>query len=108
MHMTRSRILGLDRTSVMAKHMLERVSRYWHHRAMHQDVAPSLPWWRSQLFGYPVGFLLVIITMLASLVVRIPHFVWTPFCLISVIVGFVWGVGPALVTIALGFLALNF
>jgi signal transduction histidine kinase len=47
-------------------------------------------------------------TMLASLVVRVPHFVWTPFCLITVIVGCVWGVGPALVTLALGFLALNF
>ncbi len=46
--------------------------------------------------------------MVASLLVRVPHFVWTPFCLLFVIVGFVWGVGPALVTMALGFLAFNF
>ncbi|MBO0778159.1 MAG: HAMP domain-containing histidine kinase [Ktedonobacteraceae bacterium] len=93
----------------MAKHALERVSWYlWHHGATHHHTAPSLPWWRSHILGYPVGLLLVVATMLASLPVRGPHFVWTPFCLMFVIVGFMWGVGPALVTMVLGFLAFNF
>src|SRR5216684_7279188 len=98
-----------DRSLEVSIMHVRRVSRYlWCHGALSQDAAVHLPWWRSHFFGYPVGLFLVITTMLASLLVREPHFVWTPFCLISVIVGFVWGVGPALVTIALGFLALNF
>lgn len=85
------------------------VSRYlWCHGALSHDAAVHLPWWRSHFFGYPVGLLLVIATMLASLLVREPHFVWAPFCLMFVMVGFVWGVGPALVTMALGFLTFNF
>ena len=88
---------------------VRRVSRYlWRLGALSHDAAIHLPWWRSPFFGYPVGLLLVITTMLASLLVREPHFVWAPFCLMFVIVGFVWGVGPALVTMALGFLAFNF
>jgi signal transduction histidine kinase len=88
---------------------VRRVSRYlWCHGAMSQDAAIHLPWWRSHFFGYPVGLFLVITTMLASLLVREPHFVWAPFCLMFVIVGFVWGVGPALVAMALGFFAFNF
>src|SRR5258708_6545993 len=80
---------------------VRRVSRYfWCHGALSQDAAIHLPWWRSPFFGYSVGLFLVITTMLSVLVVRVPHFVWTPFCLITVIVGFVWGVGPALVTMA--------
>jgi signal transduction histidine kinase len=74
---------------------------------MSQDAAVHLPWWRSHFFGYPVGLFLVIIGALVRPLVRDPHFMWTPFCLIFVIVGFVWGVGPALVTMALGFFAFN-
>jgi signal transduction histidine kinase len=93
----------------MAKHKLERVSRsFWHQGVMHHDAAPYLPWWRLHFLGYPVGLVLVITTMLASLLVREPHFAWAPFCLLFVIVGFVWGVRPALVTMVLGFLAFNF
>jgi K+-sensing histidine kinase KdpD len=85
------------------------ISRYlWCHGAMSQGAAIHLPWWRSHFFGYPVGLFLVIIAGLVGSFVRDPHFIWTLFCLISVIVGFVWGVGPALVTMALGFLAFNF
>ena len=98
-----------DRPLEVSMMQVRRVSRYlWCHGARSQDAAIHLPWWRSHFFGYPVGLLLVITTMLASLLVREPHFVWAPFCLMFVIVGFVWGVGPALVTMALGFLAFNF
>ncbi len=99
-----------DRPLEVSSMHVRRVSRYlWCHGALSQDAAVHLPWWRSHFFGYPVGLLLVITTLLAiPSVVRVPHFIWTPFCLMSVIVGFVWGVGPALVTLALGFLALNF
>jgi signal transduction histidine kinase len=109
MQRVRLRLFALDRTSMNGKYKLERISRYlWHHGAIHHDVASSLPWWRSLVIGYPVALFLVILTMVASLLGRAPHFVWTPFCLLFVIVGYVWGVGPALVTMALGFLAFNF
>src|SRR5229473_6692730 len=69
---------------------VRRVSRYlWCHGALSQGAATHLPWWRSHFFGYPVGLFLVIIAALVRPLVRDPHFVWTPFCLISVIVGFV-------------------
>jgi signal transduction histidine kinase len=109
MDLTRSHLFNPESTSIMAKHRLESVNRYlWHQRAIYHDAVLSLPWWRSPFFGYLVGLLLVLLTMVASLLVREPHFVWAPFCLLFVIVGFVWGVGPALATIALGFLAFTF
>ena len=97
-----------DRQLEVSNIHVRRVSWYlWCHGAMSQDAVIHLPWWRSPLFGYPVGLFLVIIAALVRPLVRDPHFMWTPFCLISVIVGFVWGAGPALVTIALGFIAFN-
>ena len=46
------------------------------------------------LFGYPVSLFLGIIALLAIPFVNEPSFMWTPFCLMSVIVGYVWGAGP--------------
>src|SRR5258708_17948227 len=98
-----------DRPPEVSIMHVRRVSRYlWCHGTMSQDATIHLPWWRSHFFGYLVGLFLVITTMLASLLAREPHFAWAPFCLLFVIVGFVWGVGPALITMALGFLAFNF
>src|SRR5260370_8184711 len=99
-----------DRSLEVSIMHVRRVSRYlWCHGALSQDAAVHLPWWRSHFFGYPVGLFLVITTLLAiPSVVRVPHFIWTPFCLMSVIVGFVWGVVPPLSTLALGSLPPNF
>jgi hypothetical protein len=100
---------SLERHGDMTKHLLGSVSRsLWHRGIRHRDAAFSLPWWRSQVYGYPIRLVLVIMTMLISLVVREPHFVWAPFCLLFVLVGWVGGVGPALVTLTLGFLAFVF
>src|SRR5260221_14454968 len=79
---------------------VRRVSRnLWCHGLLSQDAAVHLPWWRSHFFGYPVGLFLVI-TMLLVIpsVAREPHFVCSPFCILSVIDVFIWGVGAALVT----------
>ncbi|HEX7735367.1 MAG TPA: HAMP domain-containing sensor histidine kinase [Ktedonobacteraceae bacterium] len=93
----------------MAKPRLESVKRYfWHQRAGHHDAVLALPWWRSSLVGYFVGFVLVFLMTLAVLLVRPPHFVWVPYCLLFVMIGWVWGVSPALVTIVLGFWAFTF
>src|SRR5258708_11732864 len=92
----------------MTKHRLEHVNRYLWPQRRHRDAVLSLPWWRSSLVGYFVGFVLVFLTTFAILLVRLPHFVWVPFCLSFIIVGWVWGVSPALVTIVLGFWAFTF
>src|SRR5258708_4271878 len=92
----------------MTKHRLEQVNRYLWPQRRHGDAVLALPWWRSSLVGYFVGFVLVFLTTLAIFLVRPPHFAWTPFCLSFVIVGWIWGVSPALVTIVLGFWAFTF
>jgi signal transduction histidine kinase len=88
--------------------MRKMIQYLWHHGTSPQDVGVHLPWWRQPFFGYPVGLFLVIVMVLANFLVKQMHFLWTPFCLVTVIVGFVWGVSPALVTMVLGFLAFNF
>ena len=45
---------------------------------------------------------------LARLFVTEPLFVWAPFCLIVVIAGFLWGAGPALLTMTLAILAISY
>lgn len=78
----------------------------WHLRChgantQYTDTFPS--WWHQPFVGYVVGLILVILAALINCLLRVPHFIWTPFCLVSVIVGFLWGVGPALFTMAIGF-----
>lgn len=45
---------------------------------------------------------------LARFFVTEPLFVWAPFCLTVVMVGFLWGTGPALLTMTLAILAINY
>ena len=93
----------------MVKHRPERDNRYgWFQKARQRDAVLDLPWWRSPWVGYAIGLVLVFLTTVASRFVRSPHFVWTPFCLAFVLIGSVWGVSPALVTMVLGFLAFIF
>lgn len=57
-----------------------------------------------------MSFLLVAISMalVRLLFLRNVHFIWIPFCLVSVLVGFVRGTSPALLATLLGFLAFTF
>jgi signal transduction histidine kinase len=68
----------------------------------------ALPWWRSHTVGYVASPILVGILTLARLFVTEPLFVWIPFCLIVVIVGFLWGAGPALLTMTLAIFAISY
>ena len=92
----------------MAKHRLKQVNRYLWPQRRQRDAVLSLPWWRSPLVGSFVGFVLVCLTTFANLLVGPPNFVWVLYCLSFVIVGWMWGVSPALVTIVLGFWAFTF
>ncbi|HEY1353236.1 MAG TPA: hypothetical protein VGF67_26795 [Ktedonobacteraceae bacterium] len=69
-----------------------------------------LSWWHTPLFGYLMSFLLVAIAiaLVRFLFLREVHFIWIPFCLLFVLVGFVWGTSPALLATLLGFLAFTF
>src|SRR5437588_13014306 len=77
------------------------------YRATHTPASIPLPWWRSYPAGYVASPLLVGIMTLARFFVTEPLFVWAPFCLIVVMVGFLWGAGPALLTMTLAILAIN-
>ena len=57
-----------------------------------------------------MSFLLVSlsIALVRFLLIRETYFIWIPFCLVSVLVGFIWGTSPALLATLLGFLAFTF
>jgi signal transduction histidine kinase len=71
--------------------------------------AVHLSWWHAPVFGYLMSFLLVAVVgvLVKFFLLREAHFIWIPFCLVSVVVGFIWGVSPALLATLLGFVAFN-
>lgn len=73
-------------------------------------TALYVPWLHIPTLGYLMSFLLVALAvgLIKFLPVKEIHFIWIPFCLVSVVVGFVWGVSPALLATLLGLLAFNF
>jgi signal transduction histidine kinase len=76
----------------------------YHYAAVH------LPWWHLAPVGYLMSFLLIalVVILIRFLSLKEVHFLWIPFCLVSVLVGSIWGVSPALIATLLGFLAFNF
>lgn len=94
------------RQEMMSRGMIRmrRVNRYlWRHGTNTQRLATRKRRWHQTFVGYGVGLVLVLLAVLLNHFLKMPHFIWTPFCLIAVIVGFMWGVGPALFTMAIGF-----
>jgi signal transduction histidine kinase len=81
---------------------------FQHHRATHASESIPIPWWRTHTAGYVASPFLVVSMTLARLFVTEPLFVWAPFCLIVVIAGFLWGAGPALLTMTLAILAISY
>jgi signal transduction histidine kinase len=81
-----------------------------HSGALSAYAALHLPWWHTPLFGYLMSFLLVLLSfaLVRFLLIRETYFIWIPFCLVSVLVGFIWGTSPALLATLLGFLAFTF
>jgi len=90
---------------------LKDASRYFRHIVTtYQYPMLHLPWWQVPLSGYLVGVLLValVVILVRVLLIKEVHFLWLPFCLVSVLVGSIWGVSPALLATLLGFLAFNY
>ena len=79
----------------------------WHHRSL-----MYLPRWRYPLVGYPIGLLLVGLSLVIGLIearLLIPFsFPGLLLLFVVVLVTLCWGVGPALFTTALSMLALDY
>ena len=71
-----------------------------------------LPWWRKPLLGYLLTVPFISLTMLFPLLfVQVSVYddlVGVPAFLATVLIAWLWGTGPAIVTIVLGILSLNF
>ncbi len=50
----------------------------------------------------------LVVVLIRFFLIKEVHLLWIPFCLVTVFVGFIWGVSPALMATLLGFLAFNF
>jgi signal transduction histidine kinase len=72
--------------------------------------AEDTVWWRSPLIGYPACVILVGIAQMITYADRSftsgAYFPSAPFFLVTVFVALLWGVGPSLLAILLGFIAL--
>lgn len=87
---------------------MRKISQYLdRQRVVHHEATIYLPRWRLPVFGYLIGLFLTGIAVLLALLIPSVRVMWIPLCLASVIVGFVWGVSPALVTTLVGFLAFS-
>ena len=79
-------------------------------RERSQQPGASLSWVRSDWFGYVAGLLLggimVLLEKMNQMIPSAPLFVGAPFALISVLVGLLWGLRPALFTIVIGLIAI--
>ena len=71
-----------------------------------------LPWWRKPLVGYLLTVPFIALSMLFPLLfVQMSVYnalVGIPVFLVTVLIAWLWGIGPAIVAIVLGILSLNF
>lgn len=69
-------------------------------------------WWRSSLLGYPFAVLFVAGAFLIPMAERSlgieDHFIETPFVIATILVGGIWGIGPALLALLLEVLAIDY
>lgn len=88
---------------------IKELGQYLRYGGALPPYAIHLPWWQAPVFGYLMSFSLVALVgaLVKLLLLREVYFIWIPFCLVSVIVGFIWGVSPALLATLLGFVAFN-
>jgi signal transduction histidine kinase len=87
-------------------HPPPRLYREWPHWFVFNS-----PWWRSPPVGYLICILLMGLALLVSHVEQIfavqPYISGAPFSFVTIIVALLWGIGPALFAIVLGFILLD-
>src|SRR6185312_6964860 len=80
--------------------------------AQHQLAVAPRSWWRFALVGYPLAILFAILASLIpwseSLLHIQDHFVEPPFVVATFLVGWFWGIGPALLALVLEVLFLDY
>ncbi len=85
--------------------------RLWRTGARPQRSSIQVSWWRSLFVGYPASVLLVGIALLTTQLLQsyssAHYLIGAPFFLVTVIVALLWGTGPAVLAIVLGFIALE-
>src|SRR5690242_4059360 len=83
-----------------------RLYRAWSHWLVFHS-----PWWRSPPLGYLICILLMGLALLVSHLEQLsavkPYISGAPFSLVAIVVAWLWGVGPALFAIVLGFILLQ-
>jgi signal transduction histidine kinase len=82
-----------------------------HHREWPKQFALQLPWWRSPIVGYIIcPFLVAMAAITEFTLQQLGLKAYTPsamFYLINVVIAWLWGVGPALLAIILGYFTLD-
>jgi signal transduction histidine kinase len=78
----------------------------------HRQADHRHSWWHRPLVGYPLAVLFVAGAFLIPLSERSlgfqDHFVVPPFVIATFLVGWIWGIGPALLALLLEILALDY
>ena len=98
----------MPRRNRRQSHREQPLSEVRQHTSTELSSTTHLPWWRSSITGYALSPLLVGAMTIARLFATEPLFIWTPFCLVVVVVGFLWGIGPALIAMTLAILAISY
>ena len=77
-----------------------------------QQYLAHLPWWRKPLWGYLLALPLIAFEHAHPAALRTPGytacFCYAPVFLVTLLIAWIWGTGPAIVAIVLGALALNY
>ncbi|MEO7022412.1 MAG: HAMP domain-containing sensor histidine kinase [Ktedonobacteraceae bacterium] len=81
-------------------------------RPSDQQASQRRSWWRSAFVGYALSFVFIAGTFLVSRIEAIEHihdyFIGVPFLIGTLLVGWIWGTGPALVALVVGVLCLDY
>jgi len=83
-----------------------------HEQHNHRHVDHLHSWWRSSLLGYPFAVLFAagafLIPMSEKSLGIQNYFVGPPFFLVTLLVGWIWGIGPVLLALLLEVFALDY
>ena len=68
----------------------------------------QLPWWRHPIVGYLLSIPLSALALMVPWLIGPNYFLGAPFFLVTVLVALLWGTGPAIFSVLLGVIALDY
>jgi signal transduction histidine kinase len=90
------------------RYLLKRQSKKPHHQRSNDQRS----WWQSPFIGYPLSLVFVagafLIQWLETLWGMHDYFTETPFVIATLLVGWIWGLGPALFTLIVQLFAVDY